>query len=34
VAGAVANAGIESGVARRDRGARVQEPATPLEAMR
>jgi malate dehydrogenase (oxaloacetate-decarboxylating) len=34
VAGAVAAAGIESGVARRDRGARVQEPATPLEAMR
>jgi malate dehydrogenase (oxaloacetate-decarboxylating) len=34
VAEAVAGAAVESGVARRDRGTRVQEPATPLEAMR
>jgi malate dehydrogenase (oxaloacetate-decarboxylating) len=34
VAEAVAGAGVESGVARRDRGARAHEPATPLEAMR
>ena len=34
VAEAVAGAAVESGVARRDRGARAPEPATPLEAMR
>jgi malate dehydrogenase (oxaloacetate-decarboxylating) len=31
---AVANAAVASGVARRERGARTHEPATPLEAMR
>jgi malate dehydrogenase (oxaloacetate-decarboxylating) len=34
VAAAVADAAVASGVARRERGARVHEPATPLEAMR
>jgi malate dehydrogenase (oxaloacetate-decarboxylating) len=34
VAEAVAGAAVESGVARRDRGTRAHEPATPLEAMR
>ena len=34
VAEAVAGAAVESGVARRDRGTRAPEPATPLEAMR
>ena len=34
VAEAVAGAAVESRVARRDRGSRAQEPATPLEAMR
>src|SRR5262245_25911263 len=33
VAEAVAKAAVESGVARRERGVRVHEPATPLEAM-
>jgi malate dehydrogenase (oxaloacetate-decarboxylating) len=34
VAEALATAAVESGVARRDRGTRTHEPATPLEAMR
>jgi malate dehydrogenase (oxaloacetate-decarboxylating) len=34
VAEAVAKAAVDSGVARRERGVRVNEPATPLEAMR
>jgi malate dehydrogenase (oxaloacetate-decarboxylating) len=34
VAGAVADAAIDTGVARRERRARVHEPASPLEAMR
>jgi malate dehydrogenase (oxaloacetate-decarboxylating) len=34
VAEAVANAAVASGVARRERGARTSEPATPLEALR
>jgi malate dehydrogenase (oxaloacetate-decarboxylating) len=34
VAEAVANAAVASGVARRERGARTHEPATPLEALR
>jgi malate dehydrogenase (oxaloacetate-decarboxylating) len=34
VAEAVANAALASGVARRERGARTSEPATPLEALR
>jgi malate dehydrogenase (oxaloacetate-decarboxylating) len=34
VAEAVADAAVASGVARRERGARTPEPATPLEAMR
>jgi malate dehydrogenase (oxaloacetate-decarboxylating) len=34
VAEAVANAAVTSGVARRERGARTHEPATPLEALR
>jgi malate dehydrogenase (oxaloacetate-decarboxylating) len=34
VAEAVAAAAVASGVARRERGARAHEPATPLEAMR
>jgi hypothetical protein len=34
VAEAVANAAVASGVARRDRGTRAHECASPLEAMR
>jgi malate dehydrogenase (oxaloacetate-decarboxylating) len=34
VAEAVAGAAVESGVARRERGTRAPEPATPLEALR
>jgi malate dehydrogenase (oxaloacetate-decarboxylating) len=34
VAGAVAGAAIDTGVARRERGARTHEPASPLEDMR
>jgi malate dehydrogenase (oxaloacetate-decarboxylating) len=34
VAEAVTNAAVASGVARRERGARTSEPATPLEALR
>ena len=34
VAEAVANAAVASGVARRERGGRTHEPATPLEALR
>ena len=34
VAEAVASAAVASGVARRERGGRTQEPATPLEALR
>jgi malate dehydrogenase (oxaloacetate-decarboxylating) len=34
VAEAVAKAAVDSGVARRERGVRAHEPATPLEAMR
>jgi malic enzyme len=33
VAEAVANAAVASGVARRERGVRAHEPATPLEAL-
>ena len=33
VAEAVANAAVASGVARRERGGRTYEPATPLEAL-
>ena len=34
VAEPVANAAVASGVARREKGARTPEPATPLEALR
>jgi malate dehydrogenase (oxaloacetate-decarboxylating) len=34
VAEAVANAAVATGVARRERGGRTHEPATPLEALR